>query len=313
MDLLSSLGLDTLPEQSTRLSHPGVLKALDSAAAGEDVRLGFNACLRCGVRLAEDGAASAPRDASAPSRAVACRACGRVRYCSKACRAADAAADPEGDPTPAVGHSPVVCALLGLCDADDAAEAQEGQRDAAAARTTDQRSEAARDRVRTERESYPATLFGALAEGPDWLAAAIAPRRRRRGQRERAAAPSVTALTLHVVGASADAELWHDGGTGIARPALEAYAEAAGGLARRLRKLLPGPATLRCVFVGPDCPATVRATAPIPDAPSWTLALETVRARYGEAGGPHLPPPDAVAFFNPGFSCEFFLQINFLR
>ena len=33
--------------------------------------------------------------------------------------------------------------------------------------------EAARYRVRTERESYPATLFNVLSEGPDWFVEAI--------------------------------------------------------------------------------------------------------------------------------------------
>jgi len=60
MDLLASLGLGSdLPEQSTRLtSHPGIIKALDGGD-DDDVRLGFNRCLHCGIRLPSDAAAAA--------------------------------------------------------------------------------------------------------------------------------------------------------------------------------------------------------------------------------------------------------------
>ena len=130
MDLLSSLGLDNvLPEQSTRLtSHPGILKALDSG--GEDVRLGFNACLHCGNKLLDDkDATSSKKSASKKSttaKSVSCKGCKRVKYCSTSCRKADSEDDPsqqeDGDEPPACGHSPVICALLNLCNEDDDAE-----------------------------------------------------------------------------------------------------------------------------------------------------------------------------------------------
>lgn len=58
MDLLATLGLgSSLPEQTTQLtSHPGITQALDGGGGGggEGVRLGFDACLRCGTGLPSD-------------------------------------------------------------------------------------------------------------------------------------------------------------------------------------------------------------------------------------------------------------------
>lgn len=49
MDLLSTLGLDSPPEQATRLTtHPGIIRTLDDIA---DARLGFTHCCNCGTEL----------------------------------------------------------------------------------------------------------------------------------------------------------------------------------------------------------------------------------------------------------------------
>ena len=137
--------LDSLPDQCTRLSsHPGIMRALEGSGIDGDggdgnvVRVGFDACLRCGTSLPveadddEDVGAGVSRKGSkkAPT-AVSCRGCNRIRYCSTGCRAANA--EDEFDESPDAGkeeeeppsipwHSPVVCALLGLCDDDDLAE-----------------------------------------------------------------------------------------------------------------------------------------------------------------------------------------------
>ncbi|KAL3764493.1 hypothetical protein ACHAW5_004756 [Stephanodiscus triporus] len=434
MDLLASLGLGTdLPEQSTRLtSHPGIIKALDND--DDDVRLGFNRCLRCGVRLSSssssddddcdenDDEGDAPVDDGVPppstttdkkrptpvgGKKTRCGGCGRVAYCSPSCAAADArpssdAQDDDYDGGDEIGgwgggcgHSPVICSLLALCDDDEDAEDEfyrggggaggggggdSGKRRKRRRRIGDRgksgggrRREAARYRVWTERESYPATLFNVLSEGPDWFVEAITRRLRRnadvrsprapksttttttaddvkrRGKRDRSSAlfgvgsareereeegggatrEGRREVVLHVVGASADSELWGwdgkrvvSGGGGGGRNGDEegedvhvtnAYAEASANLSSYLEDLLQiRSVSIRCVFVGPDCPPANASVVrlPIPDSRSSTLTIETHRCDYGGGGGDdarrqrlELPAPDAIVFFNPGFSC----------
>jgi hypothetical protein len=405
MDLLASLGLGSdLPEQSTRLtSHPGIIKALECGGGDgdDDVRLGFNRCLHCGVGLSSDApssaaAAAGPSD-GAPSSSTKekhvgggkitggitfCGGCRRVAYCSPGCMRADARPT-EADDEVGWGHSPVVCSLLGLCDDDEDVEddllrgrgrggnsgGSDGGGGSASSSRDDggrgrrggsgskgRRREAAMNRVGTERESYPATLFNVLSEGPDWFVEAItrrlrrdmesrSPRRqavhattgkRRRGKRDRSSALGGRSdeekdggrdhrrgeIVLHIVGASADSELWgwdgkhgggHEGdndwrGDDENVHVLNAYAEASANLASYLEDLLQMRSiSIRCVFVGPDCPpASDVARLPIPDSKSSsTLTIETHRRDYGDADhGPNdLPAPDAIVFFNPGFTC----------
>ena len=126
MDLLASLGLGgALPEQSTRLSHPGIIKALGEG--GSDVRLGFNKCLACGVKLLNNESDTT----TTKSKVVSCHGCKRVSYCSASCQKLDSepststASKDEGGEE-AIGHSPVVCALLNLCNDDEDVE-EEGK------------------------------------------------------------------------------------------------------------------------------------------------------------------------------------------
>ncbi|KAL7463547.1 hypothetical protein ACHAXS_003909 [Conticribra weissflogii] len=70
--------------------------------------------------------------------------------------------------------------------------------------------------------------------------------------------------------------------------------------------------SIRLVLFGPDCPQIgtdkrFSVEVPIPDSTA-TLAVETLCCYYGEEGkqkGVALsyPEPDAIIFFNPGFSC----------
>ena len=459
MDFLVSLGLgNALPEQSTRLmSHPGIVKALENNSSGstdcndgdgdgddgvvgdDGVRLGFNHCLTCGIRLFANSNNNNDEEELAAVVGVTCKGCGRVKYCSKACRIEDANPTTtssmshhdnnidgdgceDGD-----GHSPVVCSLLRLCNDDEDAEdelfgidearqkkkmmvkkkmtlknasssygsesnderSSSSWRKGGSSRTSTSSSsqkEAAMYRVQTERESYPATLFNILSEGPDWFVESITRRLRcnvdvrspipeerkkqqqqqkRRGKRERSSlSPKVSATTgkrerdelseegddvrdggaaargskkrelvLHIVGASIDSELWgwdmrsSNGGGGSRKnddvneediPVLNAYAEASTNLSSYLKNLLEiSSITIRCVFIGPDCPdagkgaATSSSSAvashvvqiPIPDESSSTLTMETYRCKYGGRDQPYLPYPDVIVFFNPGFSC----------
>ncbi|KAL7460715.1 hypothetical protein ACHAXS_001160, partial [Conticribra weissflogii] len=235
MDLLASLGLQhDLPEQSTKLSHPGVVAALDRNG---DVRLGFNLCCTCGVDLL-DPEESEFNGKCIPSengvmKVFSCKGCNRVRYCSVACMKADAEpndqlrnnrSDVEEDV--ACGHSPLICSLLRLCNEDDIAEEeffkenQFGKYENTA--KVDKSKEAAEYRIKTEMESYPATLFNVLVESPRWFIDAMirrlqlmeTPTKMRRETRDReslchaSSGQGVKELVLHVVGASVDSELW---------------------------------------------------------------------------------------------------------
>jgi hypothetical protein len=89
---------------------------------------------------------------------------------------------------------------------------------------------------------------------------------------------------------------------------LDAFAEASANLATYLENFLQVRSiSIRCIFVGPDCPLrNYVGSLPIPDSKSSTLSVETYRRNYGDdAGQPGdlLPAPDAIVFFNPGFTC----------
>ena len=153
-----------------------------------------------------------------------------------------------------------------------------------------QKEEAAKYRVQTERESYPATLFNMLIlDGPPWLienltrklryreevrspeakGSGIGSERKRRGKRDRQSLhreeemPASSAsrlhreLVLHVVGASVDSELWGWDGTTTSythNEMLDAYAEASTNVLSYLKNFIDSIDSLRLVFVGPDCP-----------------------------------------------------------
>ncbi|KAL7449706.1 hypothetical protein ACHAWC_002665 [Mediolabrus comicus] len=239
MDLLASLGLENaLPEQSTRLVHPGVISALEkcSSAAhdnddggggnnnGDDgqCRLGFNYCLTCGASLtttksshqtttAAAAAASASTTTEKAKKIITCKGCNRVNYCSELCRRIDAEPQQqqqqqhgtngdednegeEGVDENAVGHSPVICSLLNLCNDDELVEDElydnDNNDDSNNSdsklnnnnnnnNNNNQKYEIAKYRIQTERESYPATLFNMLSDdSPSWLVEALSRRLR---------------------------------------------------------------------------------------------------------------------------------------
>lgn len=226
MDLLASLGLENaLPEQSTRLVHPGVISALEKCSAAHDnnggggndnnsdddgqCRLGFNYCLTCGASLTttkrshQTTATTAAASACTTERAkkiITCKGCNRVNYCSELCRRIDAEPQQQlqhgtngedndvegGVDENAVGHSPVICSLLNLCNDDELVEDELYDNDDSksdsklnSSNNNNQKYEIAKYRIQTERESYPATLFNMLSDdGPSWLVEALSRRLR---------------------------------------------------------------------------------------------------------------------------------------
>jgi len=373
---------------------------------GDGVRLGFNHCLTCGIRFTDNNMTTVT--CKGCHRVKYCsKACRNndskpLPQSTLSDRYKDN--DDGGDGGDGDGHSPVVCSLLRLCNDDEDAEdelfgvdeARQNKKtkilkntsSSCGSESNDERNsshwrksssnsslkekEAAMYRIQTERESYPATLFNILSEGPDWFVEAITRRLRcdvdvrspipeerkqqRRGKRERSSLSPVAIasgkrgreqiseegddggggqtrkkreLVLHIVGASTDSELWgwdmscssrrkNDDVNEEGIPVLNAYAEASTNLSTYLKNLLEmSSISIRCVFIGPDCPdsgkgasSTISSTSaghvvrvPIPDDSSSTLTMETYRCKYGGQDQPYLPYPDVIVFFNPGFSC----------
>ena len=296
MDLLASLHLDVLPEQQTRTSHPSVAAALES---NPDVRLGFDACCRCAKPLQiSDAKSSDSANKSSKEKATKpcyCKGCRRVAYCSSECRTADAASSE--DDGAGGGHGSVVCALLRLCDKDEAID--EGEQ-----KEEQEEDEAARDRVRSEFESYPATLANVLSSAPCYQSVLSSKR-------------SEGVLNVHVIGASEGVELWGDYRSAKGEPNVEqAYADALCDLAESSKL------SININYVGPDCPkkknkmdafeklATIEKGGKQMQA---CLMMESHRSNYddkflaeppsGGFGRGPIVSPDVVVFFNPGFTC----------
>ncbi len=309
MDLLESLNVTDLPEQQTRTSH--LMWAAHSNFEGS---LGFDSCGACGTTLQV-------------ALAVHCRACQRVSYCSEACREMDShllgmmnheavISDDNGDDdihnnnnntddddqaTPddnALGHTSVICALLNLCHDDEAIDNGEGDTLPPAAR------DAARHRVRSEYESYPATLANVICDGPCYQATL---------QRVQQQQPYIS-LIIHVVGASEQAELSRGPTTTAVHPNQNDdhntftavghdYAEALAELAHQLRHV----ATMELCMVGPECPREpVNESIPMRylDQPVGHLKLRSIRGRYNaETLQNETAPADIVVLFNPGLTC----------
>ena len=268
MDLLKRLNLeDHLPEQQTRTLH--LLKDNPEFS----LALGFDACCRCGTTETR----------------YECVSCRRVKYCSPECCAADATpptGDKDDEEDEAQGHSAVICSVLALCNDDEAVEdGNDSSLD------TDKRN-AAVDRLVSEFESYPATLANVLMDGPCYQDALT---KAARGT-----------LTIHIVGASVDSELWQ----GHPDPSQESkvfqcYAEALAEIADRFNLQ-----TIHLYFIGPDCPKTdTNAEVKVPATAgssnnSCTLRTTTICDDYNKTvlSKKGVPSPDIVVFFNPGFT-----------
>jgi hypothetical protein len=122
-----------------------------------DLKLGFDSCCCCGK----------------PKPTIECQSFHCVTYCSKECCKKDSApvlsdaedtVEEDKEEEQALGHTSVICALLGLCnnnkiiDFKDSAEM--ASLDKKKRRTT------ATDGLISEFESYPATLANFIMEGP---------------------------------------------------------------------------------------------------------------------------------------------------
>jgi hypothetical protein len=279
MDFLASVNLEDLPEQQTRVLH------LMQDNPEFQLRLGYDACCTCGTAVGVE--------------AIRCRNCKRVKYCSEGCREQDAnpnhhqwkasTSDDQDEQETAMGHTAIVCSVLNLCNDDEAVEAGEQIADAS-------RFEAAQDRIRSEYESYPATLANVIAEGTCYQTVL----------QNCSSRPNKT-LVIHIVGASEDAELSQ--GPTIKNndklAVINDYAEALADLADNNRL-----ETIMLVFVGPECPTSPwEETTPIKnlDRHVGNLKVQTLRGIYDQktlssGNDVVIPAADIIFLPNPGFT-----------
>ena len=277
MDLLKLLQLDELPEQQTRTRH------LTKDYPDFQLHLGFDACCCCGK----------------PDPSVECGGCHRVKYCSKACREIDGnlsktlgtktsdvddPTDEEGE-DPARGHSAVICSILQLISDDEEVENSTGTSKVS---LDEEKRSAAIDRLASELESFPATLANIVMDGPCY--------------QDVLHRNSGDTMTIHIVGASQDAELPD---SAQEKRAFHSYGEALADIAES-----HSFRTIQLVFVGPECPEkNIQLSIPIPamkkNKSSCELLVQTHFGKYTskEIDNGKIPSADIVVFFNPGFTC----------
>jgi len=259
MDLLSSLNFHILPEQQTRINNH-ISSALKE---NPKIRLGFDSCCNCAKTLK-----------NSDKEDTCCKGCRRVWYCSKTCRKEDAdlsSTRSMSEEDQANGHSPIVCSLLRLCTVDEEVEENnnmvnnrnitknnDDKKSKNKITFSEEEKRAAFDRISSEHESYPATL-NVLMDAPYFEATLDKFMVKRRGKRKRQIDLDESendhhhdhhnTLTIHVIGASKDAELWGDFKLGHT-DAISAYTEVFSELVSTYRKLQK----IILAFVGPNCP-----------------------------------------------------------
>lgn len=285
MDFLKSMGMEELPEQQTKTMH------IMARHPEFSLQLGFDACCACGNSFTPS------------STIVDCPQCQRVSYCSEACRKQDASGmeehatenanaleDMGGEQESALGHSSIICTILRLCNNDEAVneETKDDAKTMAILDSDTSAKEAAIDRVRSEFESYPATLANVLLQGPMY---------------EPAIQNASKQLVLHIIGASHDGELW-DAPCMKNDDVWNAYADALAELSET-QKL----DTIELYFIGPECPQyNLRETRSMKTAEGGTagnLVAHTYRGEYNTKllKQEEISKADIVIFHNPGLTC----------
>jgi hypothetical protein len=276
MDVLASLNVEELPEQQTRMMH------LMNEYPDFQFKLGFDACCTCGKSFHS-------------LDTLLCTSCKRVKYCSEDCRQQDATPnasnilteDEEGDTETAMGHTSIICTVLQTCnDDEDVEEGTDSEMNSI-------NRQSALDRIRSEHESYPASLANISCEGPCFQDILKTCSLRKK-------------IVFHIIGASEDAELAHVNRDGHDRKSrFHDYAEALANLTSAQKHIH----TVELVFIGPECPeCNIDVTTPIPSTEKQEhgkmLMVRTVKGIYSEEiiEESSINKPDIVVFFNPGFT-----------
>ncbi len=194
--------------------------------------------------------------------------------------------------------------------------------------TTEER-EAAIDHITSEYESYPATLANVLMDAACFQPTLDRFKKHRRSKNVRPSELeniqlSRKTLTIHVIGASEESELWGDFKLkhSTCKDVYSAYSEALLEMASSYSAI----STIRLVFVGPNCPSKnsheVRIIHPDKESSrpqnassdqnekkrkhegsSCEVIMESFKSLYNKKTLSKIPVPDFVVFFNPGFTC----------
>lgn len=332
-----------MPEQQTRINDK-ISAALET---NPNIRLGFDACCNCAKPLK-----------GSDKEDVCCKGCRQVWYCSKECRREDGENhDSNNEEEQGRGHSAIICALCKLCNIDEEVENEVRKlgklilsSDKTSAKTSskksrknfsDEEKRAAYDRISTEYESYPATLTNVMMDAPCFeptLEKFMVKRRckkTRQSDIEEDEQLNNNTLTIHIIGASKESELWGDFKLDTS-DATNAYTEALSELAATYK----GLRKINLIFIGPNCPTDnlhVVKTMDDIDIDEETSTQESGKKRkrndhhgkrcqvviethchnyewkylnskesHSKKKGKHsslLSKPDIVTFFNPGFTC----------
>jgi len=216
-----------------------------------------------------------------------------VKYCSEQCRKEDATCHEDM----ALGHSVEICTFLRLCNEDEEAEEKatnEGRkRKKSKGGKAHCEEEDAETRIRSEYESYPATLANILMDGPCYKEKL----KSRSCGKQSIKSKDIPSLSIHVIGASTEAELHGDDPHMVQ----DMYAEAFQALVTSKRI-----ASIDLIFVGPECTNDFHETRSYnkDDNSTWCIHFQSYKSHYDKNLDKKVPPADIVVFFNPGFTCN---------
>jgi len=198
------------------------------------------------------------------------------------------------------GHSSIICALLRLCNKDEKEEERMEKETFSETKKITPKEEAARDRIQSELESYPATLANIIYDAPCFQKVLLTKKQSK--------------LIIHIIGASVEAELWNMTDTSKKQTKLlHSYAEALSDLAESFS--IP---SIHLVFIGPSCPSkNMHISQKIPTYPQKKKKFEsilhvhtysyiyneTLRKELSQSSDLPSSKPDIIALFNPGFTC----------
>lgn len=214
-----------------------------------------------------------------------------------------------------------MCALLRLCGIDDYVE---DPHSADKVSVTKEEREASKIRITSEYESYPATLANILMDAACFEPTLHRFKKQRRTKTIRQSDLETThqepnkTLTIHVIGASEEAELW--GKFTMKHECSDVHSAYSDALTE-MASTYPSIATIRLIFIGPNCPSKnlheirIKGVNNDQEDPklvkkrkhegkTFEVIIESHRNNYDKKTVAKIPVPDFVVFFNPGFTCQ---------
>ena len=224
--------------------------------------------------------------------------------------------NPSKDDTNGVGHNSIICSLLQLCTIDEDEEDEmirqrykskdkkddddnNNNKNKKNKKNNNQKEEA-RDRIKSEYESYPATLANIIMDGPCY----------------QSILKQNNELTIHIIGASNEAELWNAFESDSNRSmnyymdndVFDSYTEACTEMME-----LNGIHNMNILFIGPSCPSkNKKVKRQLLNSKKSQIHFYTFASKYNHeflhtlsslSSSSSLKEADIIVFFNPGFTC----------